>query len=116
MTVGVRNAVRFIDPAYQPSYSAACSNAEINHSGALDNLFLRDSISSPDAVLYYPTVVEFMYGGLDTSSTSRQGENYRTNIVSPTLQACVADASHSMPDALDAAQAIATDLITNCTY
>jgi hypothetical protein len=114
MAVGVTNATNFIDPAYQPAYSAACSNSEINHSTALDSLFLPDSVNSPDAVLNYPTVVEFMYGGLDGSSAIRQGENYRTSIASPTLQACIADASHSMPNALDAAQAIAADLITNC--
>jgi hypothetical protein len=113
--VGITNAVDYIDPAYQPTYRNACSSSEENHSTALDFMFLADSITDGrDAALTYAHPVEFIYGGLDSSSAILQGELYRTAIRSSTKASCVADATHQLPDALDAAQFVAAELINNC--
>ena len=115
MAVGVSNARQFIDPAYEPTYKAACSSSEANESKALDWLFLPDSINAADASTNYSITVGFLYGGQDTTGTAiNQGEYYRKSITSPTHRACVADAPHIIPDALDGAKAIAAELIDNC--
>lgn len=115
MVVGVPNAIADIDPAYQPTYSAACSSAEQTRSKALDGIFYPDSITSADGVMNYgSTLVEFLYGGKDGSSALRQGEYYRQHITSPTFAACVPDAGHSLGDTLDAAEQVASDLIAHC--
>jgi hypothetical protein len=86
-----------------------------SHSKALDDLFLPDSIDSPDAKLNYSITVGFMYGAQDTTGTApNQGEYFRNSITSPTTRACIQDAPHTIPDVLDGAQAIATELINNC--
>ena len=115
MAVGVPNASSDIDPSYTPTYSAACASSEVARSTALDGMFYPDSIAYTDARLDYgATLVEFMYGGKDGSSAIRQGEYYRQMISSPTIAACVADASHSLPNTLDAAKQVAADLIARC--
>lgn len=113
--VGISNAENYIDPAYLPTYSAACSTMLKEQSKALDFLFLPDSINSPDANLNYKIGVEFMYGAQDTASTTiNQGEYYRRSIVSPTSRACIQDAPHTIANALSGAQAIATDIMNQC--
>jgi hypothetical protein len=88
---------------------------EKQHSTALDDIFYPDSIDSADANLNYTIPVEFMYGAQNTQGTPiNQGEYYRTSIVSPTSRKCIQDAPHTIPDVLDGAEAIATDLIQNC--
>jgi hypothetical protein len=115
MEVGIPNAVDFIDPAYQPTYAAACSTEEENHSTELDPMFLADSISAPGASTHYSITVGFLYGGKDSSGTApNQGEYYRSTITSPTLRGCVADAPHIITDSLDGAEAVAKALIENC--
>jgi hypothetical protein len=115
MQVGIPNAVNFVDPAYVPTHSAACSTMEAAHSKQLDSMFLSDSISAPGARTKYSITVGFLYGGKDTSGTApNQGEYYRKTITSPTLRSCVADAPHIIADALDGAQAVAQQLMTNC--
>ena len=115
MDVGIANAQHFIDPAYRPTYTAACSTMEQEHSTALDHIFLPDSIDSPDADLNYGIPVDFMYGALDTHGTApNQGEYYRRSISSPTSRSCVHDAPHTIADVLDGAEAIANDLIQRC--
>jgi hypothetical protein len=112
MSVGVTDATNFIDPAYPgPWCSQQIQTGNILHQAQ----FLNDSITSPDAVLNYPsTTVRFVYGGQDLSSAIRQGLNYKSQITSSTSVGCVADAPHNLDDALDGAQAIAADLIANC--
>ncbi len=115
MAVGTTNGVDFIDPAYEPTYAAACSSAEQNHSKTLDPMFLADSISAPGASTNYAITVGFLYGRKDSAGTApNQGEYYRKTITSPTIRACVADAPHIITDALDGAQAVAKELIANC--
>jgi hypothetical protein len=115
MGVGIPNAQQFVDPAYQPTYPAACSTSELEHSKALDYLFLPDSINSLDANLNYSITVGFLYGSLDTTGTAiNEGEYYRESIVSPTLRACVSGAPHTIPDSEAGAKAIATELLENC--
>jgi hypothetical protein len=107
------DAVMFIDPAYAPPVS--CSY-EVEHLSTIyDSTFLPDSVMSPDAVLNYPnTFVKFLYGGMDTSTAPNQGHLWESAITSSKAEACVADAGHSMPDSQDAAQQIASDILTYC--
>lgn len=112
MGVGKRNAINYVNPAYPGSW---CSSSMSDHSTTYETEFQQDSVTSPDAVLSYPnTNIRFLFGGQDTSSAIRQGLDYRSRIVQPTTYACVKDAPHSIPDALDGAEAIASDLIARC--
>jgi len=112
MGVGLGNATDFIDPAYPGPW---CSSAAQNHSTLREQLFLSDSVTSPDAVLSYPnTKIRFLFGGQDTTSAIRQGMNYQSRIVQRTTYGCVQDAPHSLPTVLDGAQTIAADLVANC--
>jgi len=112
MSVGTQDAINYIDPAYPGPW---CSSSLTDHSTEHEAQFLDDSVTSPDAVLSYPnTTIHFLFGGLDTTSAIRQGLNYQSQIVQPTTYACVKDASHSIPDSLEGAQTIATELIANC--
>jgi len=112
MGVGKTNAIDYVDPAYPGPY---CSTDLQTHGTQDQEQFLFDSVTSPDAVLSYPnTKIRFLFGGLDTSSAIRQGLNYQSRIAQPTSYGCVADAPHSIPDVLDGAQTIASDLIFNC--
>lgn len=110
-SVGVTNGTDYIDPAYPgPWCSQQIETGIIQH----QQQFQNDSITSPDAVLQYPTSVRFLFGGLDTSAATRNGLYYQSKITSPTSVGCVPDAPHDIPAALDGAQTIATDLIANC--
>lgn len=112
MGVGQGNAVDYVDPAYPGAW---CSSSMQSHSTQYEGQFLDDSVTSPDAVLSYPsTKIRFLFGGQDTSSAIRQGLNYQSQILQPTTCGCVKDAPHSIADALDGAQTIASDLINNC--
>jgi hypothetical protein len=112
MGVGITNAEDYVDPAYPGPW---CSSDLQNHAKNASQQFLDDSVTSPDADLFYPfTRIRFLFGGLDTSSAIRQGLNYQSKILSSTSYGCVADAPHSIPEVLDGAQAIASDLVANC--
>lgn len=114
MGVGYKNAVNFVDPAYPGPW---CSTSWQTHTTKYQQQFFTDSVTSADATLSYPnTKVRFLFGGLDDSSAIRQGLDYRSKIVQPTTIGCVKDAPHSIPDVLDGAQRIASDLITNCHH
>ena len=112
MSVGMDNAVAYVDPAYPGPW---CSTSMPNHSNQHQVQFQTDSVTSPDAVLSYPnTKIRFLFGGLDVSTAIRQGLDYQSRIVQQTTYACIKDAPHTLPDVLDGAQAVAHDLITNC--
>lgn len=112
MDLGVSDAENFIDPAYPGPW---CSSSLEDHSTEHEAEFLQDSVVSTDAVLDYPkTTLRFLFGGLDTTSAIRQGLYYQSQIVQQPSYACIKEATHSMPDSLDAAQTISTDLTTNC--
>lgn len=112
MGVGMTNAVDFVDPAYPGPW---CSTSLQTGSTQYEQQFLYDSVTSPDAELSYPrTRIHFLYGGLDTSSAARQGLDYQSKIRTPTSYSCVADAPHSIADALDGAEQIASDIIASC--
>jgi hypothetical protein len=113
MSVGVSDAQNFIDPAYPgPWCSQQIQTGIIQHQPQ----FLNDSITlGSDAVLNYPnTKINFLFGGMDTSSAIRQGAYYRSQITSTTSVGCVQDAPHDIPQVQDGAQTIAVDLIANC--
>lgn len=114
MGVGLGNAMDYIDPAYPGPW---CSDAMETQSTEHEAQFLNDSVTSPDAVLRYPsTRVRFLFGGQDKSSAIRQGLQYQSQIMQSTSVGCVQDAPHSIPDVLDGAETIASDLINNCHY
>ena len=112
--VGLEDAQNFIDPAYTPPVS--CSYEVENLSTIYDKAyFLPDSILSSDAVLNYPnTFVNFLYGTLDTSTAPNQGHLWEEAITSSKAESCVANAPHNMPDSLEGAQQIASDLLQYC--
>jgi hypothetical protein len=106
------NAQNFVDPAYP---APICSTALSTHDTTNQALFISDSIQSPDATLNYPhTFVNFIYGGLDTSSAVTLGPDYMDLVTSSKGLACVADAPHSIANVLDGAQTVAHDLIAGC--
>jgi hypothetical protein len=112
MGVGTKNAIDYIDPAYPGAY---CSTSLQTGSTQYEQLFLNDSVTSPDAVVDYPnTKLRFLFGGLDTSSAIRQGVYYQSKIKSSTTRGCVKDAPHSIPIVLDGAEQIAADVVANC--
>lgn len=103
------------DPAYTPN--AYCSNAV---KGTLPpgglTFFLDDSAEAPGAQYNLPTTkVNILFGGQDTSSAIPIGWDWFNNITSTKTNGCVADAPHSIPNVLDGAQQIATDIINMCT-
>jgi trimeric autotransporter adhesin len=106
------NAKNFIDPAYAPPTS--CYQEVLNKTTTYDSIFLNDSVMSPDAVIHYPnTYVKFLFGGLD-STAPNQGQLWESAITSSKSEACIADSGHVIPDVLDGAQQIATDILTYC--
>jgi len=113
--VGLEDAQNFVDPAYEPTITDACSEEVQTGDTSHDALFLSDSILSPDAVLNYPnTFVNFLYGTLDSSTAPNQGHLWEEAITSSKAEACVAMAPHNMPDSLEGAQQIASDLLQFC--
>jgi hypothetical protein len=110
--VGPANAESFIDPAYSGPF---CSQETTTHTTTSDAIFLQDSIMASDALLSYPnTFVKFLYGGQDASSAPNQGQIWEGAITTSKTSACVADAPHGIPDVLDGAQQIASDILTYC--
>lgn len=101
-----------LDDAYN---STICTDAVKSRSTANQPLFLSDSILAPGAKLSYPkTDVHFLFGGLDNTSAVPLGLLYFNSITSTTSQACVADAPHPLPDVLDGATTVASDIIARC--
>ncbi len=79
------------------------------------SLFYSDSVASADANVNFPkTDVEFIYGGLDTSSAVPLGLDYAMLVQSKHEFKCVPNAPHTIPDNMDGATQISTDLITMC--
>lgn len=112
--VGVTNAQEFIDPAYQPKLSAACSSSQINRSDKYGALFAPDSIVTSRAQLKYAIPVHFLWGHLDDEgSAMTQGQLYEGAITSSVSDSCVADAGHLVPDVQDGAEAVARELIAH---
>ncbi len=106
------DAQNFIDPAYS---SPICSQAVLSHSTSHSAQFLSDSILSPEARMNYSnTSVHFVWGGLDLSSAPVMAQEWQQSITSPNVHACVADAPHSIPDVLDGAGKILTDITASC--
>ena len=110
--VGMYGAVNFIDPAYPGPY---CSDETQNHTTSHDFIFLQDSILAPDASLSYPTTsIKFLYGGADHSAAPNQGRLWEDAITSSKSSQCLAGAPHEIPDVLEGAEQIASDIINNC--
>jgi hypothetical protein len=104
----------FLDPAYD---NKACSQAENTHHSPFERTFIHDSLDSSDAQVNFPnTDLHFVFGGLDASPGAAQGVAWVPLIMGkskPTVD-CVADAPHEIPNVLDGAQKIASDLINFC--
>jgi hypothetical protein len=104
------DANMFLDPAYR---NTNCSNPGATPDTAQ---WQADSILSSDgkSVLNYKTPVHFIFGSLDSGSGSALAVLWENAITSQHSHACVADAPHEIADVLDGAQAVATELTTNC--
>jgi hypothetical protein len=115
--LAAKDAESYVDPAYS---APICSQALSTHDTTNQALFISDSVQWSGATLSYPhTYLHFVYGGLDTSSAVTLGPDYMNVIINSggvpaTTAACVADAPHSIADALDGAQQIASDIISGC--
>lgn len=111
---GVSNA-GVIDTAYPTSL---CTNAVNGNPRPIDaTLFFSDSVSGPGAVFNLPkTYVNVLFGGQDSSSAVPIAQQWYDSITTTTkkAQGCVHDAPHSMPDVLDAANQISSDIISLC--
>ena len=109
--VGLSNAQSYIDPAYP---APICSQETLNHSTTNDATFYQDSVVAPDSVFAYPnTFVKFLYGSLDLGPPT-QAHTWASAITSAKAESCIADAGHTLPDYLDAAQQIANDILNYC--
>jgi hypothetical protein len=65
--------------------------------------------------LNYPnTNIKFLFGSLDTNAAPRQGSAYQSAITSTTTSGCVVGAPHDLPDDLNGAHQVATDMISYC--
>jgi len=107
-----KDAKSYVDPAYP---TPICSESLSSHSTTDQTQFVSDSVQSPEANLNYPhTYLHFLYGGQDVSSAVTLGPDFMNVVQSSKSMACVNDAPHSIADALDGAQQIATDMTTLC--
>lgn len=101
-------AALYIDPAYGDS---DCSNRVASDAA----LWVTDSVGSPDATYSYPTTfVHALYGGQDLGPSPPLGLDWVNLISTQTSVECVLDAPHDMPNVLDAATKIASDITTGC--
>jgi hypothetical protein len=104
-----------VDPAYA---APICSEA-MGGNTANQAQLLSDSVDGPGANYSYPkTAVNIMFGGQDNSVAVPQGMlwwlSQKSSSNSPSTPACVADAPHEMPSVLDAAELIASDMVSMC--
>jgi hypothetical protein len=102
-----------------PAYSAPICSEAMGGNTANQAQLLSDSVDGPGANYSYPnTAVNIMFGGLDNSAAVPQGMEWwlsqKSSSNSPSAPACVADAPHEMPTVLDAAQLIASDMVSMC--
>ena len=113
MCYGVQDS-QIIDTAYpQP----LCTNAVNGNVGAnLAGLFLSDSlIDGATTSFNFPkTNVHVLFGGQDNSAAVPQGTVWAGAVTSNKSQACVPDAPHPIPDVLDGATTIASDILSLC--
>jgi len=111
-----------IDGSYS-STTNSCANHVKTQSQL--NLWRHDSVYSENTdthrTLTFPsTDVRALYGGLDTSAAVPLGLDW-VNVIkvwpsqSTVQQTCEFNDGHGLPDYLDAAQKIASDLIAHCT-
>jgi hypothetical protein len=112
LCIPLHDAEDYVDPAYVRPF---CANAVTTHSTVDEDIFLGDSILSPDGVLAYPnTYVHFVFGGLDTGAAPVMGQLYEQAITTNTAFACVADAKHIILNYADGAAQVSSDLISGC--
>jgi hypothetical protein len=108
-----------LNSAYGPNQT--CTNANSLNA----NMFLSDSIDfayAQGTSIPLPGLkVNMAFGGQDSSSAVPQGETWRKAVggTNPTVDSCTStstlnDAPHGIPDVLDGAQQIATDIISMC--
>lgn len=103
-----------VDPAYS---TPICSQSAGGNTANQAQLF-SDSVDGPGAIYSYPkTAVNIMFGGQDGSVAVPQGLEWFDQVISPNgppAPVCIADAPHEMPTVLDAAVAIADNVISLC--
>jgi hypothetical protein len=109
---GVTDAEQYINPAYGNTW---CSTAVQTHSTAHQAQFFNDSIKSSSASYTYPTTdVHVLFGGQDFTAAVPQGTDWVDSITTKKSIECVTDAPHDLPNVLDGAQKVASDLINYC--
>lgn len=109
---GVATAQEFIDPAYATAW---CSRSVKSHNTTYQTTFFNDSIDSSTATYTYPTTdVHVIFGGQDLTSAVPQGTDWVNLITTQKTIECVTDAPHDLPNVLDGAQKIASDIQTYC--
>ncbi|HEV3276198.1 MAG TPA: hypothetical protein VG860_05230 [Terriglobia bacterium] len=109
---GMSDAENYVDPAYNNTW---CSSAVQSHSTAHQTQFYDDSIDTATASYSYPTTdVHVVFGGQDLTAAVPEGTDWVDLISTKKSIECVADAPHDLPDALDGAQKVASDLINYC--
>lgn len=101
-----------------PAYSAPICTQSLSGSTTYEAQLLSDSVDGPGAIFSYPhTGVNIVFGGLDATVAVPQALEWFIQVSSPNgppAPACVADAPHEMPMVLDAADLIASDMISMC--
>jgi hypothetical protein len=118
------DAKGLIDPSYPEAYCSACQRNKVCMAGSTFEktkypFFFTNSVLSGDELLSFPkTDVHLLYGTLDSSAASPLGYEWAqqvsgTNGRAPSIS-CVPDAGHRIPDVIDGAAQIASDLVTYC--
>ena len=107
-----------IDEAYQSAGASSptlCTSA-LNGNSAPTGLFESDSIVyNPGTKISLPhTTVKQLFGDLDTSNAVPQGMVWGQSVSPSPLATCIADAGHPIPDVLDGAKQIASDIQQYC--
>jgi hypothetical protein len=99
-----------IDTAYAQNL---CTDA-INGGTPNTNLFLSDSVVHTPTIRLPNTTVKILFGDLDTSNAVPQGTVWGTAVSPAPVHQCVPNAPHGIPDVLNGAQQIASDITTLC--
>ena len=109
-----------IDEAYQSAGASSptlCTNA-LNGNTPPSGLFQSDSIvynpGTNNKISLPHTTVKQLFGDLDTSNAVPQGMVWGQSVSPSPLATCIADAGHPIPDVLDGAKQIASDIQQYC--
>ena len=104
------------DSSAQGLVDSAFANTDCSeHNLSERQAWLDGSNGAPDAIYDFPsTDVHLLFGGQDRFAAPALGQYWYTRVTTKCSAGCVEDAGHLMPDTLDAAQQILSDLSTYC--